>query len=134
MTEEQIIGVLVKAREHFRRLVQLYQGGRAAGDGGAAGDGNNVRLFQEAERVLATALGLMQTLPEKPGQACAQPETRGYVDQLLKEISDALQLAMNMDRELRRATTVAPAEATGVAASLPPAGTARQQAMRRYSG
>ena len=134
MTDEDIIAILVKARERFRQLVRVYQRERisqAAVTGGVAFP--HVSIFKEAEQILTVAMTMLHTLPSKPSHSCVSPENKAYADQLLKEIGDLVQNAMLMDRELRKTAPVPPIpEPANTQAPLPSV-TARNRALRHYA-
>ncbi|MBI3985902.1 MAG: hypothetical protein HY343_03205 [Lentisphaerae bacterium] len=126
MSDEDIISALVKGRERFRQLLQLYQQQRAApGEVRPAGKGPAVGVLKESENLLTVALAHLKSLPEKPSQACAQSDNRQYAAQLLKEIGELLERVVVMDREMRRTPPSSPA--------VPLFGAARDKAMRQYA-
>lgn len=98
MSDKDIISALVKGREAFRRLVQVYKAERT-GSGQANTPGINT--LHEADTVLASALTHLHALPEKPSEACSDAESKAYAGRLLREIGDLLETIMIMDRELR---------------------------------
>lgn len=98
MSDEDIISALVKGRERFRRLVQVYKTERAET---GKDDMPGINTLHEADTVLASALAHLNALPEKPSEACCDAETKAYAGQLLREIGDLLETIMIMDRELR---------------------------------
>lgn len=127
MSDQDIIALLVKGRERFRQIIEIYRKERSEHvrlkkTGPYAPD---LRTLREIERILAAAMSFLGALPEKPSQACAVGDSRQYVEQLLREIGDLLESVMVLDREMR---------AVAGALNNGPVGGAREQALRSYAG
>ncbi len=113
MGEKDIIGALVKGRERFQHLVRLYLRQREE----AAAAKSCTGTLSEIEQCLAAAMNMLGGLPGKPGNACVTDEGRAYVEKLLREIADLLEVVMVLDREMR---AVSSALSKPVAPASPP--------------
>lgn len=122
MSEKQIIGALVKGRERFRNLVRLYLRQREQ----SASARPTAVALSEIDQCLAAAMGLLNELPGKPGDACATDEGRDYVGKLLREIAELLEVVMVLDREMRSVASAVRQPARSMARP--------EQAIRAYAG
>lgn len=105
MSDQEIISALVKGRERFRKIVNIYRDERdrhaASAPAFVSGCNPDVAALRSIDGVLASALAVLNALPQKPVDACADEENRRYAAVLLKEIGDLLDAIMVLDREMR---------------------------------
>ena len=126
MSDQDIIALLVKGRERFRQIIEIYRKERSEHErlSKPGPYAPSVRTLREIDRILAAAMSFLGALPEKPSQACSIDDSRQYVEQLLREIGDLLESVMILDREMR---------AVAGALNSAPVGGARAQALRSYA-
>lgn len=124
MSDEEILSTLVKGRERCRQLVQFYHNVRAA----SAPDGTPPAIedisLATASRILNQVLMHLHSLPRKPSALVQSVSKRQDAERLLREIGDLLESAMVAEREIREKVA---------ARRTPPAGTARQSALKMYA-
>ncbi len=100
MTDEVLVGQLVKSRERCRQLVQLYQG--------AYDEFMNLGVLSVSmEKAVMMVSHLLAHLRAISGGGLRQvqsPEQRKEAEALLEETGDLLQRVMVIERELRESS------------------------------
>ena len=111
MSDDQIISCMVKGRECCRQLVLAYEKGRARGVAPDIGE------LADADRTVTRMLSHLQEIPAHLGEHISEGEKKEYAARLMAEVSELLQRAMILEREVRegasRARKPAPALAAG---------------------
>lgn len=104
MNRDEIVATMVKARECCRQIVQLYEAVRDDGNMTKGGLVARRGSLAKANAALSQMLLQMKRLPEKPAACVSLDEDKQYVAGLFAEISELLEKAMILEREVRSCT------------------------------
>jgi hypothetical protein len=101
MNREEIISAMVKSRECCRQIVQLYESVREDGDMTKGSLTARRNSLDRANASLSQMLLQMKKLPDKPVNCFTLEDDKRYVSSLFSEISELLEKAMILEREVR---------------------------------
>lgn len=101
MNRDEIISTMVKSRECCRQIVQLYDSVREEGNMTKGTIVARRNSLARANGALSQMLLQMKRLPDKPANCVDSEEDRQYILSLFSEISELLEKAMILEREVR---------------------------------
>lgn len=127
MTDQEIIGLMVKGRECCRRVLLAYE--KVWDSGGSSSDGSveSLKLLAGADLAAAQMLMHLDHLPEKPSEHIANDDQKVYADRVMGEIGMLLEKTMVLEREVRN--VVYGGGRVSVASNRPRAGAMKAYAM-----
>jgi len=101
MNRDEIISVMVKSRESCRQIVQLYESARENENVVVGTTMIKQNSLNRANNILSQMLLQMKHLPSKPADCVGREEDRQYILSLFSEISELIEKAMILEREVR---------------------------------
>lgn len=101
MNRDEIISIMVKSRESCRQIVQLYEAAREHDDAAGGAEMARQHSLTRANSILSQMLLQMKRLPAKPADSVGREEDRQYIISLFAEISELIEKAMILEREVR---------------------------------
>ena len=101
MNRDEIISVMVKSRESCRQIVRLYESARENEDIAGGTPMARRNSLTRANSILSQMLLQMKRLPAKPADSVSIEEDRQYIQSLFSEISELIEKAMILEREVR---------------------------------
>jgi len=101
MNRDEIVSAMVKARECCRQVVRLYEHAREQESGGDGIAAVRHDMLIKANAALSQMLVQMKRVPDKPDRYFSMEEDKNYVHSLFVEISDLIERAMILEREVR---------------------------------
>lgn len=100
--DRKIISSIVKGRELCRQLVQGFMTVRASTSVDRSFSVEDVSLLRRIEKAVSGMLLQLRSIPQHPCEAVRGSEERRYVSELLSEISEMVETAVVLEREVRQ--------------------------------